>query len=196
MEEFQPQELLIISDLETLRVMTDPLRSQIYEILLKKPATVSQVADQLGLAPSRLYYHVNMLERHGLIRVVATNMVANMVEKFYRAAANQLEIAPDLLNFSKPENQEALTGMLTGALDATRDDMLRSITTRHHMLSQGAEERERQVTVVRRVARVSDEYADEFHKRMAALLDEFEAQESPDADISYGLMIAFYPIFY
>ncbi|NLG96721.1 MAG: helix-turn-helix domain-containing protein [Chloroflexi bacterium] len=196
MEEFQPQELLIITDLETLRVMADPLRSQIYEILLKKPATVGQVAEQLGLAPSRLYYHVNMLERHGLIRVVATNMVANMVEKFYRATAKQVEIAPDLLNFSKPENQEALTGMLTSALDATREDMLRSITTRQHMLSQGAEARERRVTVARRVARVPDEFADEFHKRLEALLDEFEAQDAPDADLHYGLLVAFYPIFY
>ena len=49
----QPQETFLIEDLETLRTLSDPLRMQVYEILIAEPSTIRQVAERLGLAPSR-----------------------------------------------------------------------------------------------------------------------------------------------
>ena len=52
-----------IADLETLRAIADPLRVQIMELLEGGQAlTVKQVAEKLGLAPSKLYYHFGALE--------------------------------------------------------------------------------------------------------------------------------------
>jgi hypothetical protein len=36
------------------------------------PASVAQIAQSLGLAPDRLYYHVGLLQRHGLLRRVGS----------------------------------------------------------------------------------------------------------------------------
>ena len=44
------------------------------------PPAVNQVAGKLGLSNSRLYYHFNLLEKHGLIEVVETHMVNNNQE--------------------------------------------------------------------------------------------------------------------
>jgi len=68
--------VFIINDLETLKVVADPVRNQILEVLEKKPQNVKEVADKLGLAPSKLYYHFNMLEKVGLIKVVESRQVA------------------------------------------------------------------------------------------------------------------------
>jgi DNA-binding transcriptional ArsR family regulator len=197
----QPEETFLIEDLETLRTLSDPLRMQIYEILLSESSTIRQVAERLGLAPSRLYYHMNQMEKQGLVQVAETRMVSNMVEKVYRARAYHLELAPGLLNFNTEDGERAVKDVLTGHLDATRDDLLRSLQARQMQVEQGAEKRQRNVMVNRMTARIPDSYAEEFHQRLAALIDEFGRRDSPFTSDhpdyqDYALLIAFYPSFY
>ena len=77
----------MIENLETLKVVADPLRLRILDAFGDKPHTVKQIAKVLEIPPNKLYYHVNMLEEHGLIRVVNTRLVSGIVEKTYRATA-------------------------------------------------------------------------------------------------------------
>jgi DNA-binding transcriptional ArsR family regulator len=201
MEEFTPQDIYIIEDLETLRVLADPLRTQIYEILLQGPASVGQVAERLGLAQGRLYYHVNMMEKLGIIRVVETRMVSNMVEKMYRAVAYNLEVAPDLLNFNTEQGKQTVAEIITSSLDATREDLQRSIQARLFDLDRGVEEKKRTVMVNRVTARIRDEDAEAFRERLHALIEEFTSKDSTSHEDNkefhpYAMMVAFYPSFY
>lgn len=198
MEEFTPAKTYTINDLETLRTLSDPLRMQIYEIVLDEPRNVRQIAERLGLASSRLYYHINQLEKFGLIRVVETRMVANMVEKIYRAVAFELELAPGLLNFNVEENRETLTNMMVNHLDITREDILRSLQARQLAVEQGAEPRPRTMLVNRLLSTIPDEVADEFTRRLQALIKEFgEKDNARGEDVqTYALTVAFYPSFY
>ncbi|MGB7093974.1 MAG: winged helix-turn-helix domain-containing protein, partial [Anaerolineales bacterium] len=68
MEEFKPAPVMMVKDLETLKILADPLRNQILEILAPEKLTINQMAEKLGLAPSKLYYHINLLEKYGLIQ--------------------------------------------------------------------------------------------------------------------------------
>jgi DNA-binding transcriptional ArsR family regulator len=198
---FQPDTTFTIRDLDTLKVYADPLRAQIFEILVKEPQTIRQVAEKIGLSPSNLYYHVNLLEKHGLIQVISTRLVANIVEKVYRASALNLEVDHALLTFSTDEGKESINKVLTATLDATREDMQRSLQARAFALEQGAAERSRRADVTRVTSRISDELAEEFHRRLAELLQEFAQADGigldPDSTRqTYALMIAFYPSFY
>ena len=198
MEEFTPAQTYTIPDLETLRTLSDPLRMQIYEIVLDTPSSVRQIAERLGLASSRLYYHINQLEKFGLIRMVETRMVANMMEKIYRAVAFELELAPGLLNFNVEENRETLTNMMVNHLDITRDDILRSLQARQLAVEQGAEQRPRTMMVNRLLATIPDEVADEFTRRLQALIKEFGEKDHTKGEKvqTYALTVAFYPTFY
>src|SRR5688572_17993581 len=120
----------IINDFETLKVVADPLRAQIFELLVPEPLTVAQVAEKLGLGASKLYYHFGLMEKAGLIEVVATRQVRNMVEKDYRATASTIDVNPSLLNLNTSEGQENIQAMLAATLDTTRDDILRSVQAR------------------------------------------------------------------
>jgi len=128
-----------IQDLETLRVISDPLRTKIFEMLIDEPLTIRQLAERLGLATSRLYYQVNMMERAKFIRVTETRRVANLEEKVYQSVAPCIELAPGLLDFAKSGDMEISIRLLTGALDATREDLVRSLEARQMILEQGAE---------------------------------------------------------
>jgi DNA-binding transcriptional ArsR family regulator len=188
-----------IKDRETLKVIADPLRAQIMEALTTEPLTVKQVADRLGLAPSKLYYHVNMLEKFGFIRVVETRQVANMLEKTFQAVASQLDIAPALLTTTSDEGKDTVYALITSTLDTTREDMLRSLQARYHQLDEGAAEKPRNVVINRDVRYIPDARAEEFAERIKSLLKEFGESEVPPGTpgaMNYGLALAFYPNFY
>jgi DNA-binding transcriptional ArsR family regulator len=187
-----------IADLETLRAISDPLRVQIVELLGGKPLTVKQVAEKLGLAPSKLYYHFGALEKLGLIEVAETRMVANMQEKKYRSTAEIVDVDPSLFHFSKEGDNEPINILISSTIDATREDLIRSLQARQFQLEQGADETPRRMIVNRIVSHVSEEHVAEFQERLVKLIQEFEAEDktSKSTDQTYALMVALYPSFY
>lgn len=189
----------LIRDLETLRAVSDPLRMQIVELLLSEKQTVKQVAEKLGLAPSKLYYHFNALEKMGLIKVMETRMVANMLEKSFQAVASSIDVDPSLLNLSTDEGKENIQTVLTSTIDGTRDDIIRSLQARQFQLEQGAEEQPRRFILNRVISRVSEERIKEFQDRLTSLIQEFESEEKLPRRKglqAYALTVAFYPSFY
>src|ERR687885_168224 len=95
--ELDDQQIHVIRDLETVRLISDPLRLQILEALRKEPRTVKQVAAQLDVPATNLYYHVRLLEQRGLIRVTDTRIVSGIIEKRYQTVAYRLSIDRRLL---------------------------------------------------------------------------------------------------
>jgi DNA-binding transcriptional ArsR family regulator len=189
-----------ISDLETLRAVSDPLRIQIVELLQDENLTVKQVAEKLGLAPSKLYYHFATLEKLGLIEVAETRMVANMVEKVFTSNADALDIDPALLRFTKEGDNEPFTTAIASMVDATREDISRSLQARQFQLEQGAPEKSRRFIINRVISRIPEARVKEFQKRLVKLLQEFEKENDATARGSrhqpYALTVAFYPSFY
>lgn len=198
MKKNQEKKHFQISDLETLRAISDPLRMQIMELLENHVLTVKQVAEKLGLAPSKLYYHFGALEKLGMIEVSETRMVANMLEKTFTSAAHILDVDPALFKFSKDSDTEPLNTLLATTIDATREDMLRSLQARQFQLEQGADDNPRRMIVNRSVSNISEKRIEEFQKRLYELMQEFEAEDtkSKPSDHPYALTVAFYPSFY
>jgi DNA-binding transcriptional ArsR family regulator len=186
-----------ITDLEALRVLADPLRNHILEILIKDPLPVKQIAGRLGLAPNKLYYHVNLMEQHGLIEIVDTRMVSGIVEKHYRAVALNYEVDPELLSPTTEAGRESIDTALTGTLDATRDDIRRSLEARYFDLDHGAEPKPRKMMVTRHAKRLPEAEANRFLRRLRKLAKEFEEAPEPEPDAqTFALTIAYYPSFY
>ena len=112
----EPPNTFVVRDYDTLKVIADPLRTQIVEMLLHAPMNVKQVAERLGLAPSKLYYHFGLLEKIGLVLVADTRQIANIVEKTYKVAAANIEVDPALFNFNTQAGQESLHTALVATL--------------------------------------------------------------------------------
>lgn len=196
----QPEDVFVIEDLETLKVLADPLRAQILEHLVMRAQTVKEVAARMGLAPSRLYYHINLLEEHGLIQVVDQRMVANLVEKVYRASAYDFELAPALLNFDTSTGKENINDVVLSTLETTREDFRRSLEARTYALERGAQKSPRSILINRLVYRLPDREATELQRRLHELARDFEAaavDEDWDREEAhvYAFMATFYPRF-
>ncbi len=179
-EKNEKSPVLWINDLDTLKALMDPLRLQIIELLTPKPQTINQIAQKAGLSGSRLYYHFRILESSGLIKVVETRMVRNIVEKIYWITADTFEVDQELLNFTSQEGQENVTKIIAASLDATREDIMRSLQARQFELDHGAKPNPRDLVIKRVKKRMRTEVYLQFVEAFNTLFTKFS--DLPDED--------------
>jgi len=200
METHEPAQVHIIKDLEAAKAISDPLRLQILEVMIPAPLTVSQIAAKLGLAQSKLYYHVNTLEKYGLIQLVDTTVRGNIIEKHYWVTAYDYHLDHDLYNFnvSEPEGKENIISMALTTLDVVREDFARSIEARAFNLEHGAEPHPRRVINAREIGRIPDDKMEIFQKKLNDLIHEFAKIDAPEnaEGHPWALNIFLYPTFY
>lgn len=110
----------IVDDVSMLKALADPIRLTLLELTMGEPDrtwTARELASQVGVLPTNIYYHVNMLERQELLQVRDTRMVNGIVEKHY--GAGQLNL---VFHRRSGEAQDGLREvaalMLTQARDA------------------------------------------------------------------------------
>lgn len=100
------KDVMIVKDLDAIKTLSDPLRLRILELLIDHQATTKQVSTSLGLSSANIHYHVKELERLGLIRLVDTVEKGGILEKYYRAVANNYYVDHSLGKHD-PDNQGA-----------------------------------------------------------------------------------------
>jgi len=194
--DFKPAELFMIEDLETLKVLADPLRLRIRE-LMAEPTTVKQVAAELDMPPTKLYYHINLLEKHELIVLVDTRVVSGIIEKHYQISARQTQVAKHLLSPDEPSGEGfALT--INTMFDTVRDNL-------HYSVQDGVMEwdddgeRYKGLSLHRGTLRLTDEQAAEFYGKVETLFHEYvalseEHRGKTDGTQKYRTFYTLFPI--
>jgi DNA-binding transcriptional ArsR family regulator len=192
---FKPAAEYVIEDLETLKVLADPLRLSIVE-LLRKPGNVKRVAAEIGKPPTKLYYHFNLLEKHDLIKMVDTRIVSGIVEKHYQATARSFRIKRDLLSPGSASFDEGLDVTLAGIFGDARND-LREALVAGVVSTEEDSPRHQQFKMLRSRLRLTPERAEDFYQRLSDLMHEFsegddDAPEDPNAK-PYSMLLLLHP---
>ncbi|MFG1868223.1 ArsR/SmtB family transcription factor [Micromonospora arborensis] len=159
-----PADEVHVTTEEQLRAVSSLVRHRILAVLRDGPATISQVADQLNLLKGSSSYHIRLLERAGLIRVVSTRKVRGVTERYYAHAARQIVLPA-------PTQTDVLLRHAVADLEAAAPNTPRFVRLQH--------------------ARVSAERFDEFAARLAALLDELGDSTQPQ-EAAATLAVAFF----
>ena len=81
--DYDIEEAVVVSSSVQLKAIANGTRSDILNLLSERAATVSQLAEVLDTPKGTVGYHTKVLEDAGLIRVVRTNQVRAMTEKYY-----------------------------------------------------------------------------------------------------------------
>lgn len=191
-QELTPAAELLINDLETLKVVAEPLRMQLLELMLHQPRTAKQLAAALKVPQTKLYYHINLLETSGLIRLVGTRMVSGIVEKHYRAVAMSFRLNEDLLSLHGDQAGETLSATIGAVFESARADIMRSL--QHKLIDPSQDDVRRKIVIGRKLARLSDAQLALFYERVEELFAAFDREEAAPDVPAYGLTIACYPI--
>ena len=189
----------VISDVETLRALSDPLRLRILEVMVQRPDTpwtVKELAATLNVPQTRLYHHIELLLERDMIRAVERRVVQGIIETRYRVAALSLRLDKRLFRSGSPEDDAAVHEVLLSIFDSARDEIEESLRAGAIDTSDDAPT-ERRPLLSKGLARLSPAHAIEFRERLKALLDEYEHDkidpDDPDG-LFFGMFIAFYPL--
>ncbi len=188
------KESFILKSPEQVKVMAHPLRMRLIETFSHKPMTAKQAAQLLGQKPTKLYHHVDALERVGLIRLVRTQKKRGTLEKYYRTVAHHFIVDRRIFQ-SRAEGKEAL-GQLQATVgtmfDETMSEINRSMTQR--LIEPSRKSKSRQAIFARTRIKTTLEQAEKLKKKIDNLLKECCARKRKKGEAEYGLTLAFYPI--
>lgn len=163
-----------IASLEALRAVADSQRHRILCMLIEEPLTPTAIAEKLSIARTRVYYHLEILKKHGFIAIVGERAVAAVIERTYRALARTFKVDRSMIAASSADVYDAQAKFLERAADDLR------------------EVRDAEVLVMRKFLRLTPAGAERFRAALQALRTEFA--DSPQADGEwYEFAVALFP---
>lgn len=182
---------MLITDVEQLKAVSDPLRLQILEVMsgeARRAWTAKQLAVELGTGQTKLYRHLALLEERGFVRVATTRVVSGIQEKRYQVTAHSFRVDRSLLTGADREG--AMSGALDAIFDKARGEILAGLRSGTINLDPKDPKRHRMGLWVSH-ARLSPAKV----KRVMRLIERLaEAGETDDdAGAEYGLLVGFYP---
>lgn len=186
------KESYTLRDLEQVKVLADTLRLRILEALCDKPKTTKKVAELLKEKPTKLYHHVEVLERMGLIQLVKTRRNRGTVEKYYRAVAECFTVDQKIFEVG-PRAKETLRGleaMYISALEATLSEIRQGITTKLIR----PEDKGSTSILARMRLRSTQTQVEKLKEKIQEWFKECQAADHKHGEVEYSLTLAFYPI--
>jgi Predicted transcriptional regulator len=159
-----------------VRALGNPLRNTILGLLHERAASVTELSTAVDRPKSTVAHHVKVLADAGLVRVVRTRRVRAIDEAFYGRTAR--------LFYVSLENPD---GGRKGEHPLDFNDF--EVAARES----GPAYADGQLWGFIRHARIDDKQKKEFWRRMAALVEEFDALPR-HGDVVHGFAIGVYPI--
>jgi DNA-binding transcriptional ArsR family regulator len=166
--DYELEDIVNASTNAQMKAVANDTRTDILSLLLEKAATVSQLATALDKPKGTVGYHAKVLEDAGMIRVVRTNKVRAMTEKYYGRTGRTI-------HFSGPMRSDDPLWFVHEALKPVTVD-------EDHALPM----------FTSRVARIPVERAVEFSMRIMEVAQEF-IELPREGQTMYGFLGGIYP---
>ncbi len=83
-----------LTSMKEIKAFSDPYRMMIMNQYYKlaRPATVKQIADEMGEVPAKVHYHVKKLESVGILKLKHTKEINGIIAKFYEPTAQTFKV--------------------------------------------------------------------------------------------------------
>jgi DNA-binding HxlR family transcriptional regulator len=176
----------IIKSADQMRALGGPVRMSLFKHLSEKPWTAMALAKLMKVNPTKLYYHLNTMEKHGLIKVLSTSKKRNFTEKTYRAVAQSFKLDDKLLRASKGYVSAADEAM-RGIFDATERDV-------EAIRAQGLDPFSPTLGLaLHGEYKLSAKDGKAFQKQLLALMNRFGAKQNRGRGEAFCLSVVYYP---
>jgi DNA-binding transcriptional ArsR family regulator len=169
-----------IQDLEALRALVDSQRHRIVTLLMEEPLTAKELAARLGIGRTRLYYHLTILETHGLIRVVDTRIVSGIAERTYRAVARTFRVDRALL--ASQASEEQISEAQAAIIEAVANDL-------RARAASGEPASDADILVSRTFLCLNESRRAELRARLGALIEEYRSADRDGVETELALAL-------
>ena len=152
--------ILLLDSPKRLRAIADETRAQILRILEDGPASAKELSSIMEMSHGKIGHHLRVLKDAGFIAIVDERPVRAVVERFYGLTYERLQLGEggaDRLRFA----------LAQAAREAAEDQPL-------------------DPPAILLTSRLSSAAAEDFHRRLIDLAEEFASAGDPDADTVFG----------
>ena len=177
-----------------LRVLAEPARSFIVYSLVPEAKTVKMLAAELQCPPTRLYYHMQQLEKHGLIRVERARLVSGILEKHYRAVAREFPLDRAAYGDDPKSDTQRSEALLAYVFDQTRLEISRGLVSGQIDIRKRAPDAS-SLMAYRNVLKLDESQAARLYQRLFDFWAEYDAiaHEPAREGQFYAFCVALYP---
>lgn len=175
---------LLIDDLEDLKQLANPIRLRLL-FYFQTPRSVAEVAREMGVPVTRLYYHVRILEAAGAIAPVATRKRGPQLETIYRIVARSLRPSAEIMNNDDTDPGEFAEITASLILDSTRAELIDAL--RRHA-ERGFDPSDFEGSIGRTIVELPRSVGREFIQRLEGLIMEAKTVDHEGDDHAiYGI---------
>lgn len=188
-------DFILVSTLDQLKAISDPLRLRLFEDIRTanqqgRLRTIRQSAESLQCTHAKLYYHVKQLEKHGFIQIADTVFVSGIAEKHYAVMADTIRVDESLLagDSALEATAATLVSLLRAAFEAAVVDVRQVLQT--------DPTDDRHIHFDRQLLRLTEAQATSFREKIAALEAEMRAasaEQGTNESTIYSLTTVFSP---
>ncbi|MBN2897818.1 MAG: helix-turn-helix transcriptional regulator [Clostridia bacterium] len=91
-------EVFIVKDLEQIKALSSPYRISIIEAFNGEEATAKHISSKIGEPHSKVNYHIKLLAKVGLLKLVKESPKYGVIEKYYQPIAKSFIIDSKVTN--------------------------------------------------------------------------------------------------
>jgi DNA-binding transcriptional ArsR family regulator len=119
----------IIKDPEAAKLISDPMRRAILNLLRQRPLTEAELADSLGLTDATVNYHLGLLKKADFLSFVRGEVEEHgIMQKFYAPTAylylpDVKKLPKEVARYYYPLNIERVRGVLSGLNSSTEAEV-------------------------------------------------------------------------
>lgn len=182
----------ILSTSEEIKIMSDPLRLTIYKTFHKlgRPSTAKEVADELGLAPAKVHYHVQKMLSIGILELDHTKEINGIIAKFFKVTADSFiidysNISDKVKNsvYSKSEN------LYLSIFNDFRDKFLNSL--RNKVKNNSNSNADRSGFIMHDKMYIKQGEYEKFYDELVGLIEKYGNQDEDEENImTYNFLIS------
>jgi DNA-binding transcriptional ArsR family regulator len=172
-----------ISSLDEVRALSHPMRIEIVRRLDEDAKTTAQIAKEMRIKPTKLYFHMAELEKNGIVLEDRTEKKGNLTERYYRLVAKEISFDRNAFFGMGPIGREAIWQGINAVLEATGQAVRQALTSEKIT--------ENDLTALRSkstVVRLTPKRMAEFHEKVDQLLRDADADEDQGPRALLGLV--------
>jgi predicted ArsR family transcriptional regulator len=179
------QEVFKISNLEQIRLLSDPFKLSIMQEFAEGERTTGEVAKALKQPITKLYRHVDALHAAGLLEITQEKQKRGTVERHFQAVGKRFEADHALFADEADEDSGAIRDMFR----ASEDEIVNAIKS-------SSNDDDRQAIFVKVRIRGTAKHLADLQRQLTAWIEEMQdsADDEGQDQLEAGALIAFYPI--
>lgn len=117
-----------LENIKQIRALNDPYRQEILSRirLLGKPSTAKEIAVSMNEAPSKVNYHLKVLEKYNFVEIDHTDNINGIIAKYYKLTVHQYKFHGKGEHRTKEKDAEFIS-MVENMYDNAKINYINSI---------------------------------------------------------------------